>query len=47
MRQGPYWVRDMEIDARKWAYEQSVEKKRFGGLVKITRQPTGQGMRLP
>lgn len=46
MHDGPYWLRDCEIDARGWAYKAATGPK-FKKLVEVKRQPIGAGMRLP
>lgn len=46
MYDGPYWLRDMEIDARGWAYK-AAHQDRYRKLVAVERQPIGAGMRLP
>jgi hypothetical protein len=46
MREGPYWLRDCEVDARKWAYAAATGDK-YRKLLTVERQPIGAAVRLP
>ena len=46
MHDGPYWLRDCEVDARGWAYK-AAHTEKYKKLVRVERQQIGTGMRLP
>ena len=46
MWDGPYWLRDMEKDARAWSYD-AGQKPEYREVVKVTRIPQGKAVKLP